>query len=72
MSFDAYEVAINLKLEDKFSEGMGQLADKLGESSKHAEELQKKLEKIGDGFKAAMAASVTGCNAAVAATDKQQ
>ncbi len=40
MSFDAYEVAINLKLEDQFSNAMGLFADKLGESSKHAEELR--------------------------------
>jgi hypothetical protein len=69
MSFDAYEVAINLKLEDQFSDAIGLFSNKLGESSKHAEELQKKLEKLKEALKGASSAA-TGVQGFGDAADK--
>jgi hypothetical protein len=42
MSFDAYEVAIHLRLVDQFSGAAELFAKKLAKSSKHAGELQKR------------------------------
>ncbi len=70
MSFDAYEVAIHLRLVDQFSGAAELFAKKLAKSSKHAGELQRKLEKIKDSFPATASAAAKGADGLGDAADE--
>ena len=64
--FDAYEVAIVLKLKDQFSGAMGIVTRHLIESNKHATELEKRLTGIGTLFKAGVMTGAAGFGIAMA------
>ena len=65
MSFDAYEVAVKLKLKDEFSGVMGLLTRQLVSANTHANELQGKLDKIGKLFKAGVLTTGAGLGLAM-------
>lgn len=58
--FDAYEVAIMLRLKDHFSGAMGIVTRRLIEGNKHADQLQKRLEGIGKIFTAGLVTTGAG------------
>lgn len=58
--FDAYEVAVKLKLIDQFSGVMGLVANHLVKSNQQAEQLQKRLDKIGKLFNTGMITTGVG------------
>lgn len=66
--FDAYEVAIRLRLKDELSGVMGLINKQLLQANTHATELQGKLEKVGKLFSAG--ALVTGAGFGMAASLK--
>lgn len=66
--FDAYEVAVRLRLKDEFTGVMGLIGKQLMHANKHAEELQGRLDKIMGHFK--MGAMVTTAGFGMAMTLK--
>ncbi len=63
--FDAYEVAIRLRLVDQFSAIMGSVISRLVEAHGHADQLQKKLDGIGVLFKSGVLATGVGVGMAM-------
>lgn len=63
--FDAYEVAVKLRIKDEFSGAMGILTRQLVAANTHASELQNKLDRIGRLFKAGVMTTGAGFGLAI-------